>query len=88
MYGLVIEDSLRVSAKEAMNRLQDKKVGSRPFFYPMHQQPVLRRLGLFEGEHYPVAEKLYKQGFYIPSGMAISEEQIQRVAATVLDQLN
>ena len=46
-------------------------------------QSVLRRLGLFENESYPVAERLYRQGFYIPSDMALTDQQIEQVAETV-----
>ena len=77
VYGMILDESTGLNGEEAMKLLATKGVGTRPFFYPMHQQPVLRRMGLFEGEHYPVAERLYRQGFYIPSGMALSDSQIE-----------
>jgi perosamine synthetase len=80
VYGLVLHDSVEFDAEEAMRRLAKLGVGCRPFFYPMHQQPVLRELGLFEGESYPVAERMYQHGFYVPSGLALTEDQILRVA--------
>ncbi len=83
VYGLVLDESLRMDAEEAMTRLADKAIGTRPFFYPMHQQPVLKRMGLFEGEVYPVAERLYRKGFYVPSGLALNDEQIARCADAV-----
>lgn len=88
VYGLVLDDELGMDAEEAMRRLTEKGVGTRPFFCPMHMQPVLRRMGLFEGEHYPVAERLYRQGFYIPSGMALTDEEIERSAAMVKEVLS
>ncbi|MES9857772.1 MAG: DegT/DnrJ/EryC1/StrS family aminotransferase [Sedimenticola sp.] len=87
VYGLLLNDELGIDAEEAMQRLADKAIGARPFFCPMHMQPVLRRMGLFEGESYPVAERLYRQGFYIPSGMALTDCQIEEVAAAVWDVL-
>jgi perosamine synthetase len=80
VYGLVLDDSVEFDADEAMRRLAKLGVGCRPFFYPMHQQPVLREMGLFEGESYPVAERMYQRGFYVPSGLALTEDQILRVA--------
>jgi perosamine synthetase len=56
-------------------------------FCPMNQQPVLHNLKLFVGESYPVAEKLYKKGFYIPSGVAITEAQIEHVIKAVIEVL-
>ena len=87
VYGLVLDESIGFEAEEAMKRLGEKGIGSRPFFYPMHQQPVLREMGLFKGESYPIAERLYHRGFYIPSGMALTFEQIEKVAETVCEVL-
>ena len=49
----------------------------------MHEQPVFRDMGLFPGESYPVAENLGRRGFYLPSGVALSTEQMDRVAEAV-----
>ena len=49
----------------------------------MHLQPVLRQRGLFAGESYPVAEDLYRWGFYLPSGLALTDAQIDSVAERV-----
>ena len=89
VFGLVLDESLGITAVDAMKRLAEQGIGTRPFFYPMHQQPVLHKMGaIAESDHCPVAERLYKQGFYIPSGMALTEEQIRTVAATVRRVLN
>jgi len=42
----------------------------------MHQQPVFQKMGLFAGERHPVAEVLARRGFYLPSGLALTSEQI------------
>ncbi|MBE9488798.1 MAG: DegT/DnrJ/EryC1/StrS family aminotransferase, partial [Bacteroidetes bacterium] len=83
VYGLLLDDDLDVDAEEAMRRLLDKGIGTRPFFCPMHMQPVLKRKGLFQGEEYPVAERLYRKGFYIPSGMALTDKNIESAAEEV-----
>jgi perosamine synthetase len=87
VYGLVLDESLNLNAQMAMERLAAKGVGSRPFFYPMHQQPVLRNMGLFNNECYPVAERMYEQGFYIPSGMSLTQDQIEQVSVSVREVL-
>jgi perosamine synthetase len=66
-----------------MQRLAQAGVGCRPFFFPMHEQPVFRRMGLFAGESYPVAERLARRGFYLPSGLSLTDEQIDTVVETV-----
>ncbi|WP_445778776.1 DegT/DnrJ/EryC1/StrS family aminotransferase [Shewanella sp.] len=83
VYGIVLDESLGMDAEEAMKRLGKAGVGTRPFFYPMHQQPVLRKMGLFENEVYPVSESMYQCGFYVPSGMALNEAQIHTVVGAL-----
>lgn len=83
VYGLVVKDEVPCDADEIMHRLSLKKIGTRPFFWPVHQQPVFQKMGLFEGENYPVSERIAKRGFYIPSGIALTDEQIKRVAQEV-----
>ncbi|MGC2457105.1 MAG: DegT/DnrJ/EryC1/StrS family aminotransferase [Gallionellaceae bacterium] len=87
VYGLVLNDSVPFDAREAMARLGKLGIGTRPFFWPMHEQPVFRKMGMFAGEGYPVAERIARRGFYIPSGMALTDEQMQRSAAAVQEVL-
>lgn len=80
VFGLLMDSDAKMSAEEAIKWLADQKIGCRPFFYPMHLQPVFRKMGLFEGESYPVAEHLYDKGFYVPSGIGVTAAQREYVA--------
>ncbi|MDB5261502.1 MAG: Glutamine--scyllo-inositol transaminase [Adhaeribacter sp.] len=81
VYGIMLTKEVEFNAVAAMKKLEILNVQTRPFFYPMHLQPVFRKMSLFQEERYPVAEKMAERGFYIPSGMAITDEQIDKVAA-------
>jgi perosamine synthetase len=84
VFGLVLDESRGTTAAEVMKRLGAEGIGTRPFFYPMHQQPILRKMGVIApSDCCPVAEGLYERGFYIPSGMALTEDQIRTVAGKV-----
>ena len=87
VYGMVLDRNHELSAIDVMQKLKIKGIGTRPFFCPMHQQPVLHDMGYFDGECLPVAEHLYQKGFYIPSGMALTEQQIIDVGNTVREIL-
>jgi perosamine synthetase len=80
VYGIVLNDYLRFDAIEGMNRLAKYQIGTRPFFWCMHEQPVFRKKGLFAGESYPVSERLARRGFYVPSGLALTDDQIVAVS--------
>jgi perosamine synthetase len=87
VYGLVLDDALPFDAEQAMKRFQEKQIGTRPFFWPMHEQPVFQKMGLFKNERYPVAERLGRRGLYLPSGLALTAEQIERVADVAIELL-
>jgi perosamine synthetase len=79
VYGLVLSDEVPFDADRAMHMLQQRGVGTRPFFWPMHEQPVFRGMGLFVGERHPVAERLARRGFYLPSGLGLADSDIDTV---------
>ena len=84
VYGVVLRDDVSFDAEEAMRRLGELKIGTRPFFWPMHEQPVFHKMGLFTDTRCPVAEKIARRGFYLPSGLALNEKQIDRAASALI----
>jgi perosamine synthetase len=83
MYGIVLDEATGLLATDLADVLQQDGIETRPFFLGMHEQPVLLRRGLFAGEHYPVAERLARQGLYLPSGLALTDSQIEVVVEAV-----
>ena len=81
VYGLVADTE---ELKGCMERkLAEQKIGTRPFFWCMHEQPVFQKMGLFKDEKYPIAERLARNGFYIPSGLGLSSDDIDHVISTM-----
>jgi perosamine synthetase len=87
VYGVVLGDQIGFDANEAMRRLAEKGIGTRPFFWCMHEQPVLRRAGLFAKDVHPHAERIARRGFYLPSGLALTEDQLVRSARALKEIL-
>ena len=83
MYGVVLAEESRMDAEEFGRKLAAQGIETRPFFLGMHEQPVLKRHGLFADERYPVAERLAQQGFYLPSGLALTDGQMAQTAKAV-----
>lgn len=78
VYGLVCDTQSQCESHQ--NQLKMEGIGTRPFFWCMHEQPVFLKRGLFKEEKYPTAEKLARTGFYLPSGLAIKKVDINIVA--------
>lgn len=81
VYGVVLDDAIPFDAEGAMVRLKDQEIGTRPFFWPLHEQPVFQRMDLFGNVRCPVAERIARRGFYLPSGLALRDEGIRQAAA-------
>lgn len=83
MYAVVVEESAGMDAREFAGRLAAAGVETRPFFIGMHEQPALLDRGLFAGERYPVTDRITRQGLCLPSGLALTEAQLESVATAV-----
>lgn len=79
VYGIVLDRQIQADNKTVQKLLAEEGIGSRTFFWCMHEQPVYQGQGLFVDETYPNAEYLARKGFYIPSGLALTEEQMEQV---------
>ena len=80
IYGILISEELNLTAIEVMQSLSKLGVMTRPFFYPMHSQPVFKKMEYFKNEEYPNATYLSEKGFYIPSGLGLTYNQAETVA--------
>ena len=85
VFGIVLNPGLGLTAKQVMDRLRDKGVGTRPFFYPMHLQPVLRDRSFFSNDRHLNAEHIAENGLYLPSGLALTRAEIISSAKALLD---
>ena len=83
MYGILLNKSHNMTARALADKLSDLGIQTRPFFLGMHAQPALQNLGLFQSEDYPVADYLSENGLYLPSGLALSEQQMDEVCAAL-----
>ena len=83
MNGLVLDSSSGHTASTLARSLAEAGVETRPFFLGMDRQPALRAQGWFAGESYPVSDELAEMGLYLPSGVALTDEQQRAVIAAV-----
>jgi perosamine synthetase len=83
VFGIVLGPEISFDATEAMKQLGQRGIGTRHFFWPMHLQPVFKKRGLFQDVSLPVSENLSQRGFYIPSGIALTDGQITEVAKAI-----
>lgn len=87
VYAIQLKPGSGICAKELMGRLRKRGIETRPFFKGMHNQPVFIKMGLFKGERYPNTDFAYRYGLYLPSGLALTKVQIDKVVEALKSTL-
>ena len=75
VYGLVIKKESKLKLEEIRKKLSARGIETRNFFWPLNKQPILNKMGYFKNQKFPVAEYLGKNGFYIPTGLSLTQKQ-------------
>lgn len=78
MFSIVLTDQYPLSVPELRRRLSQAIIETRPFFVPLSLQPHLR-----DGQSYPVAERLARQGLMLPSGVKLTEGEINYICEII-----
>ncbi|HLD24448.1 MAG TPA: DegT/DnrJ/EryC1/StrS family aminotransferase [Patescibacteria group bacterium] len=79
MYAITLTPDAPITKDTLRKKLLEQGVDTRDFFYPLHTQPILKKYHK-KGDRFPVSVSAANRGFYLPSGLAISEKQIHQVA--------
>jgi perosamine synthetase len=87
MYGVVLSEETGMDATAFGHKLKERGIETRPFFLGLHEQPVFHRRGLFLQDRYPITERIARQGLYLPSGLALTPDQISEVSKAVHEVL-
>ncbi|MEZ4869658.1 MAG: DegT/DnrJ/EryC1/StrS family aminotransferase [Caldilineaceae bacterium] len=82
MYGLLVDEAAYGMNRDQLRKvLADNGIETRTFFIPMHCQPIYWQT--FKGERYPVAERLCRDGFYLPSASSLTVSEIEYITSVI-----
>ena len=84
VFGVLVKKNGKISRNEIMKRLLKKNIETRPFFLSMNKQKIFKKMNLFNKVKVPNSEYLSKNGFYLPSGLGITNKQIDFVIKNLL----
>ena len=72
-----------------MKKLLKNNIQTRTFFHPMHKQKIFQKNKIFSKKvELPISEYLGKSGFYLPSGLGITNKQIDFVSKKINEIIN
>lgn len=78
---LITPEKFRADRETVRMALEAENIESRPIWKPMHLQPVFAGCECIGGE---VAEDLFTRGLCLPSGTAMTKEDLNRVTKVIL----
>jgi len=86
VYVVRVDDS--IDRDRLIGQLAERGVPARPYFSPIHLQPLYReRFGFAEGD-FPVTERVARSTLAIPFSSRLADDQVDRVAHALLDAVH
>jgi perosamine synthetase len=84
MNGLVVRPEIYGRTRdELVAHLAVEGVETRLFFNGMHRQPALRKFGCDCSGSYPISDFLADNGFYLPSGSGLADDEMEHICAVI-----
>ena len=83
VFGVLLKKNSRSKRDFLMKALLRNKIDTRPFFLSMNKQKIFKKMKIFSKSKMPNSEYLSNNGFYLPSGLGITDTEIRYVCATL-----
>jgi perosamine synthetase len=85
VFGILLKKNAAISRDKVVKMLSNYNIQTRNFFYPMHKQKIFLKMKIFKKKtKLTNAEYLSRNGFYLPSGLSLSNKEIDYVGKTLL----
>ena len=80
---LITNKQLKIDALKASKILRKYGIETRPFFWPMHKQKILKNYNFYRSNNYKNSDYISKYGFYLPSSLDIKVSEINYICKIV-----
>lgn len=79
MYSVLIKNGFKMDRDKLMEKLKEKDIETRPFFYPIHIMPLYSK----GGKKFLVAEEISKKGLNLPSSVKLSAKEVKSICQVI-----
>ena len=80
---LILNKELKIDAKNMMKKLKAEGIATRPFFWPMHMQKILKKYNISKNTSFPNSNYICKYGLYLPSGLNLKTSEINFICSKI-----
>jgi len=80
--GIMIKNK-KILASKIIKKLNYYGIGARPFFWPMNEQNIFKKMKLFKKNKYPNSYYLSRYGFYIPSYPQLKDSEMNYIISII-----
>ena len=88
VFGILLKRNARITRDLLSKKLLDNRIQTRNFFFPMHKQTIFKKMKIFTKKiKFLNSEYLSNKGLYLPSGLGISNKEIDYVSKTLINIL-
>ena len=85
VFNVYIDKKFPISRDELVKKLAERNIDTRNAFVPINKQTFLiKKYGLFEENSCPNANHIMENGFYLPSGNNIKNEEIDFICGKII----
>lgn len=83
VFGVVVKSHKKYNRNYVVKELLKKKIQTRNFFFPMNRQKIFKKLKIFAKNKFPNSDYLSSNGFYLPSGLSLSNNEIKYICKNI-----
>lgn len=80
LFSVLVEEGFGRSRDQVLEALEEREIGCRPLFHPLHRQPPYLQSGSF-----PSSDDLAARGLSLPSAVTLPDRAIENVCAVIAD---
>lgn len=85
VYNIYLDKNFPLSRDDLVKKLENKNIETRNAFVPINMQKVLiKKYGLYKENDCPNANYIMENGFYLPSGSTLSNEDIDYICEEII----
>ena len=80
--GIVIKKK-KIIASKLTKKLAKYGIQTRPFFWPMHEQTIFKKMNMFRNKKFPNSSYISRYGIYLPSYIKLKKKDIDYISSVI-----